>query len=36
MALSPDGERFAIAGANGSIPIYTFTPGPAPTPPKKK
>jgi WD40 repeat protein len=36
MALSPDGERFAYAAANGSVYIYTFTPGPAPVAPPKK
>jgi WD40 repeat protein len=37
MSLSPTGERFAVAGANGSAFVYTFTPGPAPAPaaPKK-
>jgi WD40 repeat protein len=36
MSLSPTGERFAAAGANGSAFVYTFTPGPAPAPPPKK
>ncbi len=39
MSLAPGGERFAVAAANGSIYVYTFTPAPpgtAPaTPPKK-
>src|SRR5262249_50349207 len=40
MALAPGGERFACAGSNGSVYVYTFTPGPAAvpgpqTPPKK-
>ena len=42
LALSPGGERFACAGANGSLYVYTFTPAPVaavvpvpPTPPKK-
>lgn len=34
LALSPDGERFALAGANGTAYVYSFTPGP--TPPRKK
>jgi WD40 repeat protein len=37
MALAPGGERFACAGSNGSVYVYTFTPGPAVVPePKKK
>ncbi len=38
MALSADDSRFAVAGANGSALVYTFTPGaaPAPPPPVKK
>jgi hypothetical protein len=30
LGLTPGGERFACAGANGSAYVYTFTPGPAP------
>ncbi|MBA4191241.1 MAG: hypothetical protein C0467_24940 [Planctomycetaceae bacterium] len=33
LALAPAGDRFAVAGANGSAYVYTFTPGPAPVPP---
>jgi len=38
MDLSPAGDCFACAGANGTAYIYTFTPGPAlaPTTPAKK
>jgi WD40 repeat protein len=39
LALHPSGERFAVAGSNGTATIYTFTPGPAPVekkPSKKK
>lgn len=38
LALAPGGERFAVAAANGSTYIYTFTLGPAPAqpPPAKK
>jgi hypothetical protein len=40
MALAPGGERFAVAAANGSVYVYTFTPAPPgaiplPTPDKK-
>lgn len=37
LALSPSGERFAVAAANGTTYVYTFTPGPTagPTPKKK-
>ena len=30
LALAHDGSRFAAAGANGSVYVYAFTPGPAP------
>ncbi|HUR54553.1 MAG TPA: hypothetical protein VMZ71_10500, partial [Gemmataceae bacterium] len=36
LSLSPSGKRFAVAGANGSALVYTFTPGPTPPPPPKK
>jgi WD40 repeat protein len=38
MALAPGGGRFACAGANGSVYVYTFAPGagPAPTQPAPK
>lgn len=39
LALHSSGERFAVAGSNGTAIIYTFTPGPAPAekkPSKKK
>ena len=37
MTLAPGGgERFACAGANGTVYVYTFTPGPAPAPPEPK
>jgi WD40 repeat protein len=38
LSLSPTDKRFAVAGANGSALVYTFTPGPPspPPPPKKK
>lgn len=36
MALAPDGQRFACAGSNGTTYLYTFAPGPAPTPPAAK
>jgi len=32
MALSADGSRFAVAGANGTAYVYTFNPGPASAP----
>jgi WD40 repeat protein len=37
LALSPAGDRFAVAGANGTAYVYNFsgTALPAPTPPKK-
>lgn len=34
LALSPGGDRFAVAGANSIAYVYTFTPGPAPAPKK--
>ena len=36
MALAPGGDRFACAGSNGSVYVYTFTPGPAPAQPALK
>lgn len=36
LALSPTGKQFAVAGANGTAYIYTFAPGPAFVPSKKK
>ena len=38
LAVSPTGERLAVAGANGLATIYTLTPGPVPkkAEPKKK
>ena len=35
LALSPSGERFAVAGGNGSAVVYTLLPGPARAPAKK-
>lgn len=35
LALSPSGERFAVAGANGTAYVYTLLPGGPPTPPAK-
>lgn len=35
LTMAPDGERFAVAGANGSAYVYTFTPGPPAGSPKK-
>jgi WD40 repeat protein len=35
LTLSPTGARFAVAGANGSALVYTFTPGPPPVSAKK-
>ena len=35
-ALSPAGDRFAVAGSNGTAYVYNFAGGaPAPVPPKK-
>lgn len=36
LALSPDGSRFAIAGANGTAYVYDFSGPAAPTPPPAK
>ena len=36
MALTPNGERFACAGSNGTAYLYTFTPGAAPAKPAPK
>jgi WD40 repeat protein len=36
MSLPPDGERFACAGANGSVYVYTFAPGDVPKSPEPK
>ena len=35
LALSPSGERFAVAAANGTAYVYTLLPGGAPVPPAK-
>lgn len=35
LTVSPTGKRFAVAGANGSALVYTFTPGTPPVPAKK-
>lgn len=35
LAVSPDGQRFAVAGSNGTAYVYTFKPGPALVPSKK-
>ena len=36
MALAPGGDRFACAGSNGTVYLYTFKPGPAPAKPEPK
>ena len=38
LAMTPSGDRFAVAGANGTAYVYCFTPGPAAEtkPPAKK